>query len=425
MTTAIRVASIAVLENDTITILENAGLVSPPVNNKRKILSSSILSSASFTPTDFETADITDPETAIEIPTHLESKEALGCIGFSSERAASLWDCFLNLPYDEDMDDDFETFIRDNVEYLDEDAKTVNDDWTAILSGLGINERLSAAIMADEYEDLRYTSTCKHWIVEAVMEGFAALKNLNQNLKAKLEAENAVTEPEKPRRDNVVTSQVPATTIDGTLCPTADNCSTNLWHGTTQSQARAFFDEQTGEVNTAIFETSPGDLSRRRLAYWTPQKEIAGRYASWLKHKVPVAEVVLVQVSIANKFVSSLGQTYLWAMDGEKMNPVFQEYVWHCRRRRAVPAALKWHSKQAIVVANILSGKKVDYKRTDGWNSIKSEDLLKAKIDGEGHLAVQWAFQGNEAIEAFEAHCRSRVWIHEYGSLGTLRTDMC
>src|SRR4051812_42284647 len=133
--------SLNIIQPDTAIFLKQAGLISPPVNNKQKISTSAIsLSSRSsisrnvitddnkFTASDFKVTNIYNSSNSVEIPVQLESKETLEFMGYTSEKAAEIWTRFCNFP--EDMPDDFLSYALEVIEYANTtNAMSANDDW--------------------------------------------------------------------------------------------------------------------------------------------------------------------------------------------------------------------------------------------------------------------------------------------------------
>lgn len=57
--------------------------------------------------------------------------------------------------------------------------KQANDNWYAGMYNLGIDESLRTEIVLKEYEDLRYTATCKYWLKDAAQISYDHPKHLN------------------------------------------------------------------------------------------------------------------------------------------------------------------------------------------------------------------------------------------------------
>ncbi|KAJ6256303.1 hypothetical protein Dda_8801 [Drechslerella dactyloides] len=266
MASAIRPPAVPIIHDDTVKALELAGLTSPPINGKRKI---STLMVAPSVPgymtcdTALQTITDIDPSSVMEIPVYFESQETLEFIGFSPEMAAVIWDRYSHLPYDEEMDDSFKTFVKRWLEDSPSDALMAGDDYAAALQGLGIGERLSAVIMMEEYEDLLYTSSCKFWVLESVMGALESLERLDERIKTRLEEDKAATK----------------TTPHLTPC--------NLSGVGRQKTRLADFTIDGGQ----------GEL---------------------------VPKVVLALVVIPKKLTTSLNPTYLMAMNEDNINPEFQ-----------------------------------------------------------------------------------------------------
>jgi hypothetical protein len=42
------------------------------------------------------------------------------------------------------------------------------------------------------------------------------------------------------------------------------------------------------------------------MAYWTKQREIADRYAQWVKHKADIAEIIMTQIAAPERLIKTL-----------------------------------------------------------------------------------------------------------------------
>src|SRR5437773_9808764 len=47
---------------------------------------------------------------------------------------------------------------------------------------MGINEKLLTAILIPEFDDIRFTATCKYWVLDAMEICYGALKDMDRRL---------------------------------------------------------------------------------------------------------------------------------------------------------------------------------------------------------------------------------------------------
>jgi hypothetical protein len=172
---------------------EQHALLTPIVNNKRKLSRSTIFpgsnraasssSTASISPESFYAGDsITHDLDELEIPAHLKSPEAYVFMGLTEDIASILWTRYLNQAAE--LGADFMDFAKWHIE----DSKTVDattgaDDWDAGLTALGVNSTLKKAIMTEGMDDIRCTATCKYWVLESLELNYEALQSLNERLR--------------------------------------------------------------------------------------------------------------------------------------------------------------------------------------------------------------------------------------------------
>lgn len=57
---------------------------------------------------------------------------------------------------------DFACWAIEEPEILDAEASS--DDWNECMDNEGIGERLKNKILLEDFEDVRYTATCKYWL---------------------------------------------------------------------------------------------------------------------------------------------------------------------------------------------------------------------------------------------------------------------
>ena len=186
-----------VIAADTAQFFEDANLVSPIINGKRKI-STALISSPSTIPSSssrvsgasFSASHTRRESDEIEIPAELRSGETYEFLGFTYATAESLWQRYLTQP--EGMDAGFFDFAAWHVEEPERaDATAGEDDWIGCMTTMGIGPKLQTAILLPDFADLRCTASCKFWILDAMEMKWRALLALDGELrvtKARIES---------------------------------------------------------------------------------------------------------------------------------------------------------------------------------------------------------------------------------------------
>lgn len=129
-------------------------------------------------------AGILPPDVAhyfIEIPETLESKETYEFIGLTEEIASDIWKRYNTR--DPAMPDSFLEFAQYHIEMHDApDAYTRYDDWDACMEHMGVTKDLRDAILIPEFEDLRYTQSAKHWVIDTFEMCFGSLESIAERI---------------------------------------------------------------------------------------------------------------------------------------------------------------------------------------------------------------------------------------------------
>ncbi|KAK6507901.1 hypothetical protein TWF481_006322 [Arthrobotrys musiformis] len=426
--------STTVVSAELASYFEKLGLFLPLQGEKRRISPSS-LSPSHFTSPNFidgtrvfSSASIHEAQEFIEIPLVLQSRETAEIVGFGSEKAQSIWNSWQGVPDDEKSDEGFLQFLLDFIRDHTGPEQAINseDDWSAYMDSIGISDRLKTAILLPEYEIIRYTASCQHWLIDSVEWTYRSLQYLQErfatvadHLKStgfKVDEKERVRRASSPSKFPSLpspTHRKPQNAKEEPATPVPDSNGTKLYRATTAVRARSFYNPKSGLVTEGRFGSFPGDLSgQSALTYWTPQREVADMFAGYLKHRVPIDEIIITEVDVSKELVSSLRRVYLWGEGSNGMNPHFQEFTWSCRNRyqkNEMPEYLKYLTKRDLIIAHIFDHKATKYERMVDWKNIKASDLLRVEIGGEEKLAIQWAFRSSYSKNAFNDHCRGRV----------------
>ncbi|KAI9786809.1 MAG: hypothetical protein M1839_005040 [Geoglossum umbratile] len=451
------------VSEDVALFFESCNLISPIHNNYRKIStktisspsSRSVSSSSSDQPIvseHFDASFVNEEASEVEIPAVLYSVETYMYIGFTREQARILW-CLYDTVVDEALDGHFMDYVRWHIERPElPDATTSTDDWDACLRSMGINEKLRTAILLPEFNDIRFTATCKYWVLEAMDICYSALRDMDHRLRIeRTRLRQLQKRPEGQKAAGPISeSPVLSSTSDKSIVSLpvldpqsitplpSDGIASNqptplvattyaipfdlpyhsmIWRAGDRGRSEAFYNQVTQEIDLSAISTMPGDFSGfQKLAYWTPQKETADRYAQWTKHKVPDSEIVMVQVAIPESLLKGLTVYYLWQDERLLPKDEWKKLVYYGRRGKYLPTELRHIEQRDLLIGHISSGVHRKFEQLTHWNQIKDEDVLSVQIAGENRKAIQWVFNTAKARDGFMEKCRGKIWLHNLGT---------
>ncbi|KAF3311472.1 hypothetical protein TWF173_008293 [Orbilia oligospora] len=437
-------STVGIVSPEVAHYFEELGLFKPIQGKKRKVspltisqgssVASSDSSSRQFMPMNlidgssiFTSAAIHQFKEFIEIPVFLQSQETIEFIGFTSEKAQSIWNLWEGVPDNEKSSRTFLEFILEFISDPGGSLQAINsdDDWNAYMDNIGISSRLKTAILLPEYEIIRYTSSCEFWLLDSVECTYRALESLTERFEISAEYFRSTSfEGSEKKRTRRARSLSKGPSLPSPTSRKQQNAN---------SPARGDVERQDSDIsgNKAVnrlttyygdpdslsgqSEAAEEEASIKAKAFYdekTGLRKVADIYAGYLKHRTPISEVIVTEVEITEELVASLQPVYLWGQTDKGINPHFQEFAWSCRKgyqKNEMPSYLKYLTKCHLIIAHILTNKNVKYEKMESWKDIKVSDLLHAKIDGKEKLGIQWAFRSSDAKSAFNEHCHGNI----------------
>ncbi|KAI9711142.1 MAG: hypothetical protein M1812_007246 [Candelaria pacifica] len=424
-----------VLSADCVALFEGTGLIKPAANNKRKVStallsppssnpsrssseasSSSRISSGSFAAT-YEVEEVEE----VEVPVTLRSVESYEFLGFTTETAQSLWVRYLK--YSPEQDSSFFDYAASHIWAPGrEDVTSDQDNWRGLMVALGINERLQSAIMLPGFDDVRFTASCKYWLMNAMKAQWQALENLD--LEMRMEA--ARRQHVKTGRPKAGSISSPPSLVDA---PAAIERHQMLWRGSDHLNNLNMYNSETCEINLDAIHAAPGDFSGANpIAYFSPHRETADRYCRYIKHAAHIAKVSIVQIAVPYSLMDGLSVEYLRSPAPPKYNKEtntwlypptcdWQRVIWWCRRGRNLPKELWWVTTKDVLIGETSHGKNCKYDTMEKPEEIDHRQVLEVKINGVETKSMQWAFQTLKGRFALQDTCRFKVWLHNAGAL--------
>jgi hypothetical protein len=321
----------------------------------------------------------------------------------------------------------------------------VPEDWVAALDKLGINPRLRDAIVHPDYEDIRSTASCQFWVMEAVQIAFETLEGLDNNLRMEAarrqHARNMetgdgfvgtkspppssaapVSQKQISQQSNITYSDTQGGSVPQSAslveAPRRLEGHTMIWRACSKDRAARFCNANGHSLDERPMVMAPGDFSGvQYLVYWTPQRETAYRYAGWLKHKIPIAEICILQVACPESLMTNLEVQYLWADGPEVQSTLWKQVIWYSRNGRRLPQELRHRLARAIWIGHIATDTGKKFAAMASWREVRESNALTVDIDNTRRKAIQWVFQTDEAQVQFETVCHGKTWVHSVGKM--------
>ncbi len=449
------------ISDDNIDYYSDSGLIGPVVRNKRKV-SAALLSSPSsdrfcaalkalsvaerISPVSFSATSYAQAVDFVELPANVRSAETYEFLGFNRETAQSLWERYLKYYVEmSDIGSGFFCYAQWHVEVyngsIQADVTTGTEDWDGLMKELGLNENFRTAMMLPRFADIRYTASCKFWILDAIKMQYAALKALDGELRGSQARHHHPTNASMPSLHHTSTASTTEMAKESKISPRPDVAKLAedapsaleghhmLWQAGDHGKHLRFYNENNENSDTINIWalSSSGDFSIFDGTYLTPQKELADRYAEWAKAKAPIAKVTAAQVAVPFAFTSLLTTEYLNGPPPTDEQPaqfgpppianIWQDLVFYNRRGKRLPEDLNYIGETELLIGDVASARYWNYENLVCPERIKYEDILKVNIGGQKARALQWVFQFQDGTteRAFNEVCKGKVWIHQLG----------
>ncbi|KAI9696705.1 MAG: hypothetical protein M1836_005067 [Candelina mexicana] len=364
----------------------------------------------------------------ISIPDDFESVETIVFLGFTEVTATAIFERFRkwreegNIHQGELLD-----FITGHLISITTDAYERDDEaWDKAMLAMGVDIDLRARILTPGFEDIRFSESAKHWVVDTIKARHAFLKTLNryinddfvwdnpsgysqppgQQAEAGLAIDRTKTPGGPPSEAKRPQMQwmAPPTPLPQVKSKVVDqkvkNDETLLFKGGDLARLETAIGER-GLILENLASELPTDFSRRAgCLYFTKQLGVARRYAEFASRRMngDVVPVAILNVITPNeKLADALEVTgNHWA-----------DYVW-ANRLQLYPVAghLARYTRASILIGptlNVSTDQVVEWRR----EGRTSTTLDPWKVDGQS--ATQYCIQ--DAVRIEEMGAVSRLWV--------------
>ncbi|KAM0350691.1 hypothetical protein ACHAPU_003183 [Fusarium lateritium] len=361
------------------------------------------------------------PDAFVTIPEQLISKATIEHLGFNSDKAAEIWNGWINWPpgprREIDPDDgglevSFLDWVKGHAGYSNDVWQDDSAAWLACMQHWGIATELQHAIMDTHFKYIRLTGTCIGWVRDTIKMRYAGLQDIQRASKERQSSNlggpsgTGASQSSGRSISSQQRSALPGVLIDScssTQAIAAQNAlgMTVLYKGMDQARTNGLFDSQ-GKLDDITVLASPPqtDFSRNRsLYYFTTSFEVAKRYAAWAKRRANVESVVVIRIAIRNSVIQSMDSTpklqrLFWP------NPDWKEMVWRCRTRKQLAKELGKYSAATLIIGTIANKPDHYYYNFSSAAQLDEKCVLKVKGPNGQQPAVQFVFSAEDEGEA-------------------------
>ncbi|CAI7608310.1 unnamed protein product [Penicillium glandicola] len=393
MSTLENVGTSILAPDDTI-ILEESGLVSPPLSDgtrrihKRRLTRSSDeeglhlpLSPASIASDSF-----------VSIPEHLISFATLQHLGYNSQTATRIWEYWTNWPAGEikrESDD-----IEDGIPFIDvakghiyHSLDTCEDDdarWLHCMDSFWALDTLKL-----RYRGLQAIQEASRWCdMASRREASQASQPGHVRSVSSGEGSTSGSLGMVPRLSHEA-SLSHATNVPG---------YTTLYKGIDQALVDGLFDVHTKVQFGYLICRLPSDFSGREAdIYLAVDREVAEYYAFYVNRRSVCSAAVIIHITIPNSVIDSLSppdvQTIYWP------SAEWKSLVFHCRRSTRLPPELRKYQLAKILIGTICGKPTSIFANMRSPDEITEQMVLKTR---DGRNAIQYVFKGDDGDDLLE-----------------------
>ncbi|KAG5923203.1 hypothetical protein E4U42_005019 [Claviceps africana] len=403
--------------------LVQTGLASPPdsedgtVRVHKRRLNRSSDSEESYIP--LSPSSLSSGDSHADIPQVLDSFATIKYLGFTEEKASSLWSSWTRERQDYDRDLGIIPFIEliiGHVEPNHEDDAWTDDDeeWYRFMASHGINQELQAAIMDPRFKEVRLRASCFYWIKDTLETRYLGLEDIQQASYERVRAlQRHRQRPEGSRSGQPPVADEPAPTVTSEAAAEAANAIpgfTTLFRGMSTARMDHLRSSGDSPVNALDFQKSHESGSdfvpRNNVGiFFSVDREIAVLYALYAKRRHKDHSACLVQIRVPNSAIESLSHEQLqriyWDPTGN--DKTWEKVVFNCRQRTTLPREFRSRFSQAILLIGTIARRPNHfYQRLDSYEQITPNEVMR---NADGRPAVQYVWCHQEGSYFVEDFC--------------------
>ncbi|KAH7233387.1 hypothetical protein BKA59DRAFT_535316 [Fusarium tricinctum] len=413
--------------------LMSMGLAGPSNNGMRKVhkrrLNRSSDEENSHIP--LSTNPRSRPDAFATIPDKLLSKETIVYLGFNRDKATEIWNGWNNWPASPprreiDPDDGglevtFLDWVKGRVSYSNDVWEDDTAAWLNCMQSWGIATELQHAIMDQHFKSIRLTGTCAGWVRDTIKMRYAGLEDIQRASKERERANPPIIAASSAsgsgsRQGLSATSSgrsfsgmqrdalpgIPIDSCSSTQAIASQNAPgmTVLYKGMDQARTHGLFDSQGNLNDISVLDSPPRtDFSKNRsLYYFTPNFDVAKRYAGWAKRRDGVQSVVVIRMAIRNSVIESMPQGKLQRVFWPSSE--WKELIWRCRTKRPPSKELTKYGAAILIIGTIANKPDKYYYNYSSPEQLTEDCVLMTDGPAGQRPAIQFVFSSEPEGEA-------------------------
>jgi hypothetical protein len=418
ITKVMSTSHITTLSEQSIQILRNRGDDARLQNGFRSVSNTSYLSE-----------DSVDSQATVEIPDKLESVETLEFLELRPEVAQHVFNSFLQQKAEFPHWASIDGAARDHVRSIQGDAFYLHDDWSDVMSRIGLTANFQKRVMDPEYTHMRLTGSAKHWAIEMINMRFEFLFSLDNVIKSHApgpkhkvshmdlsgELKAGLPYPVSERSSSkgpvlgTFPSAGPSVATANDMPPVNIDGHQMFFKGGSLVRLNKIF-TKTSRLNILqVCSTPPGDFTALSQAlYLTKQTSVAWEHAQWAKKIVDgaVVPIGILKIAIPNSLLASITQ-----VAGDE----WRNLVWNSRRQDEEDDNLAY-----LKESQWLTGPLCRQSTNTILKMSTPAELEVWKLKG-GETASQHYTASGSMFKMLGDACVDKVWITEMACSGGKR----
>ena len=376
--------------------LEALGSASPAYHGKRKVSSSAwSLTSSLTSPATSSSLD----ETSKEIPEVMRSKQTYLYLGLSEQLANELWILWTKIDEDDRGPDgpiSFLSLAESVVHFHDGDVWCEYEDWPRYIVSLGFVQEVADAICDPAFNTIRFTASAKYWLLDTMQLRWRSLEELQEISRSRLRRAQNKGSPSLAIRGGEGKSEKNPEYVPG---------STVLWRGSDNRYLRGLVHPITGAIDLDRMQaTWPSDYrglqTTGAVYYLSPQKDVALKYAGFVRRRSDSSTTSLVRMEVPNSLLEKHNPHILQHDDSNMWRIV----IWHCRTRRRIPDPYSHLNNATILIGPICTSSSSIIEKLASWQDVTDRHILmvneqvwdekEMKYQIRERRGIQYAFTG-------------------------------
>ena len=341
----------------------------------------------------------------IEIPTHVDSYDALIFAGFKKKIAAKIIARYNELRSDSDLAEgvDLVDLVQTSISTLSYDCSELDDNetWDATLRNLGVRKQLRLRILAPGFEDIRSLRSGKEWAEDFIAMSLDFVRGADTlvQLKQKMEQRNEEVRQGTSRAERTSESlpdSAPTLLTTFTEKAKLKPNETTFYRGCAAVNVVEALGKDDRIFMPAILSRTPGDFDGWSPAlYMTKERKTARKYAEYTRNAINPGEVAILSINIPHDLLEGYDVE-------DRME--FKRAVWDNRREVVRTEFTRKLHKHGLIYGAVCGASNYVLKKV-----FTSADQIRPQVI-DGRQSTQHVFR-DPLYEEVARRCVNKTYV--------------